>query len=846
MDQLDEIVLEFLTESHEGLDQMERHLVELEQKPDDKELLKAIFRSIHTIKGTCGFLGFTRLESVTHHGESLLALLRDGLMRLTPEVTSLLLRTVDTVRGILATIEAQGHDGKEDHAELIADLDETIRTHGRRKGEGHGPPADPEPGEVEVATVAEAVADAVAVPASTNGDGGSSVTDSTIRVDVELLDRLMTQVGELVLSRNQILQYAIDVKDTAFQAASQRLNLITTELQEGVMKTRMQPIGNVWQKFPRVVRDLSVSFGKEVRIEMLGRDTELDKTIIEAIKDPLTHLIRNAVDHGIESPEDREAAGKPREGVLRLRAFHEGGQVNIEIADDGAGIDTEAVKHKALDKGLVSPDQVARMTERELQQLLFLPGLSTAKTVTNVSGRGVGMDVVKTNIEKIGGMVDMQSVRGEGTVLKIKIPLTLAIIPALVVTSQGERFAIPQVNLLELVRLEEGIEGLEEIHGVPVYRLRGELLPIVHLDQVLSLHKTKPESEKVDFDALIAAHHAWRSRLDRIIAGDEAVDRSVVTDPAKCALGKWLYGAGKEQFGKLAEWRLLEGIHRRMHESLGLVIDEVEAGETALAKSHLGTVDGLIRETVADIEKLREATLSFQDATIVVLRADDRSFGLVVDEVNETTEIVVKPLGKQLKGIPVFAGATVMGDGRVALILDVLGLAQEASVVSTTGGERHVTGRDAASQLAEEDRDTLLILGVGESQRVAIPIAMVARLEEVPRRSLEVAGEQEVIQYRDSILPLLRLSNLLGSGGTGDDPDNLQLVVYNDDGREVGIVVDRILDIVEDRVAVEKPSDRPGLIGSAVVQGRITDLLDIRSIVRNVHGGAPEFSERTA
>ena len=840
MEEMDEIIREFLTESHEGLDQMERHLVELEQQPDNKELLKAIFRSIHTIKGTCGFLGLTRLESVTHHGESLLALLRDGLMKLTPEVTSLLLRTVDTVRGILATIEAEGHDGKEDHAALIAGLEEAIREHGRRKGEGQFPPSDPDPIQAESVQ-------SVSAPRLSPSESGSAVTDSTIRVDVELLDRLMTQVGELVLSRNQILQYAIDVKDTAFQAASQRLNLITTELQEGVMKTRMQPIGNIWQKFPRVVRDLSVSFGKEVQIEMLGRDTELDKTIIEAIKDPLTHLIRNAVDHGIEFPEDREAAGKPREGVLRLRAFHEGGQVNIEIADDGAGIDTEAVKEKALNKGLVSPDQVARMTERELQQLLFLPGLSTAKTVTNVSGRGVGMDVVKTNIEKIGGMVDLQSIQGEGTTLKIKIPLTLAIIPALVVTSEEERFAIPQVNLLELVRLEEGIDGLEEIHGVPVYRLRGELLPIVHLREVLGFRQTdRSSASDVDFDSLVHAHEQWRSRLRRIIDGEETVDRVAVTDPTRCELGRWLYGEGKEELGDRGEWSLLEAAHRDMHQALGPVIDFVERGETQLAERQLKTLEWPLRKTVEGIEGLQRSRQSFQDATIVVLRADDRSFGLVVDEVNETTEIVVKPLGKQLKGIPVFAGATVMGDGRVALILDVLGLAQEAGVVSAVGGDHSVSERAARADNIDASRDTLLILGVGEAQRVAIPIAMVARLEEVPRRALETAGEQEVIQYRDSILPLLRLSNLLGSGGTGEDPDNLQLVVYNDDGREVGIVVDRILDIVEDRVAVEKPSDRPGLIGSAVVQGRITDLLDIRSIVRNVHGGAPEFSERTA
>ena len=408
---------------------------------------------------------------------------------------------------------------------------------------------------------------------------GSAVSDSTIRVDVGLLDKLMNLVGELVLARNQVLQFTSQSADSAFLATSQRLNLITTELQGSVMKTRMQPIGNVWSKLPRVVRDLAAACGKEVRLEMEGKETELDKTIIEAIKDPLTHIVRNSVDHGIERPETRVERRKPAEGCLKMRAYHEGGQVIIEITDDGGGIDCERVKQKALQRALITPEQAARMSDHEALYLIFLPGFSTAEKVTNVSGRGVGMDVVKTNIERIGGTVDLQSQPGKGTTLKIKIPLTLAIIPALIVTSGGDRFAIPQVSLLELVRLEveQASQQIEFIHGAPVYRLRGQLLPFAYLNRELRLND----------------------------ADDDGLKPSV------------------------------------------------------------------------------EAT------TIVVLQADGHPFGLVVDEINDTEEIVVKPLGKQLKGVASFAGATIMGDGRVALILDVLGLAQRAGVVAEVRDRNH-------------------------------------------------------------------------------------------------------------------------------------------------------------
>ena len=601
MGDMDDIVREFLVESNENLDQLDRDLITLEKDPKAREVLASIFRTIHTIKGTSGFLGFPRLEAVTHVGENLLSQLRDGRLLLNAEITSGLLAMVDVVRKILVNIESTGQEGEGDYTSLIETL--TRLQGGEREAPAPVATAPPPPpateapnhepenadsglplgeilvqagranpeevnealklqhegdnrrlGEILVergATKPAAIQDALQVQAEARSP---ALSDSNIRVDVSLLDKLMNLVGELVLARNQILQFSSTQQDTSFLNTSQRLNLITTELQEGVMKTRMQPIGNIWSKFPRVVRDLAASCGKQVNIEMEGKETELDKTIIESIKDPLTHLVRNAVDHGIETPEKRQASGKSPEGHLFLRAFHEGGQVNIEISDDGAGIDLERVKQKSVEKGLVAPDQASRLSDRELLNLLFLPGFSTADKVTTVSGRGVGLDVVKTNIEKIGGTVDIQNRFGQGTTLKIKIPLTLAIIPALIVTSAGDRYAIPQVSLLELVRLEgeQARKGIEMIHGAAVYRLRGKLLPLVNLNHELRVEES---------------------------------------------------GNGSEQAAAV---------------------------------------------------------------NIVVLQADDRQFGLVVDEINDTEEIVVKPLGKQLKGISTFAGATIMGDGQVA------------------------------------------------------------------------------------------------------------------------------------------------------------------------------------
>jgi two-component system, chemotaxis family, sensor kinase CheA len=757
MDGMDEVIKEFLVESNEGLDRFDRDLLALEKDRSSSELLGSVFRAIHTIKGTGGVLGYEKLVAISHVGESVLSRMRDGSLVLSPEIATALLTMADALRRIVDEIAASGTEGDTDCTGVLEKLNAVLNGTKPQPEPGPKPQlAQPssldselpprlgdilvasqlcKPGQVEAAAARQQEGDqrllgeilvatdaahpeAVAEGLKVQSDH-RDVVSNTIRVDVALLDKVMNLVGELVLARNQVLQFTANQEDSGFLSTAQQLNLITTELQEGVMKTRMQPIGNVWNKLPRIVRDMSIGCGKRVEVEMEGADTELDKTIIEAIKDPLTHIIRNAVDHGIEMPEVRAAAGKTREGHLVLRAFHEGGQVNIEISDDGAGMATAKLKAKAVAKGLVTADHAERMSERELLNLAFAPGLSTVEQVSNISGRGVGMDVVKTNIEKIGGTVDLQSTRGKGTLLKIKIPLTLAIIPALIVTSGGERFAIPQVSLIELVRCDGDQAGIENIHGAPVYRLRGNLLPLVDANRELHL-PSQPSSESVN---------------------------------------------------------------------------------------------------------------------IVVLQAGDRQFGLVVDEINDTEEIVVKPLSKQLKSVACFAGATIMGDGHVALILDVLGLAQMARVLCELR-EQALSERATAAGETTARRESWLLFRIGKGGRMAIPLSLVSRLEEFPTAKIERYAGREVIQYRDQIMPLVRLSQALGYAGAVES-ELLQVVVYSASGRSVGLVVDEILDITDEAAEVQQIQQVKTIKGAAVIQQRVTDLLDVPALLaaQNLSGG---------
>ena len=548
----------------------------------------------------------------------------------------------------------------------------------------------------------------------------------------------MTRVGELVLARNQVLQYASDVEDATLESTAQRLSLITSELQEDVMQTRMQPIGSVWAKFPRVVRDLSSQLGKRVKIEMEGKETELDKTIVEAIKDPLTHLVRNSVDHGIEKPEVRRAAGKPEEGILSLRAFHEGGQVNIEIMDDGAGLNIDRIRNKAVERGLVDEEEAARMDDREASQLILLPGFSTAEQVTSVSGRGVGMDVVKTNIERIGGVLDLSSQPGQGTTIKVKIPLTLAIVPALVVTNSGNRYAIPQVNVSELVRLEgdQAASNIEQVLGTPVLRLRGNLLPLVNLSQLTG---APPRQE--------AATHSSKDSAEPGVE-EEAAAKVVVN--------------------------------------------------------------------------------------IVVVQARDQQFGLVVDAVNDTQEIVVKPLSRQLGNIPDYAGATIMGDGTIAMILDVTGLAGRAGLAKEKSNQISAFAGATDGTIASSDVQSLLLVDTDDTRRFALQTSLVSRLETVRRTSIELADGREVVQYRGSILPLVRLEKVAGSPTASlEHVEELKVVVCSDDDRSFGLIVNRIIDTTETQLDFHaRAAEDHYLLGTVVIQDRVTDVLNLPHLLR--------------
>ncbi len=772
MEDLGEIVGEFLMESHENLDQIDRDLVSLEQDPHSRDLISRIFRAIHTIKGTSGFLAFGRLEKLAHAGESLLSRLRDGVQAVTPETITTLLATIDGVRSLLATIEESGSEGEVDVEGIIAQVNaqmkvetpadvaavepealaetpeplreepvrpapEPIENQRRPLGEMLVESGAVQPGDIGSALQQQLDGDerklgtilleeGKAAPAAVNEalqaqTPKRSIADSAIRVDVDLLDSLLNMVGELVLARNQLVRGVTETGDATLVRSAQRLGMITSELQAGIMKTRMQPIEHIWSKLPRVVRDLSNGLGKQVQLVMEGKDTELDRSLLEAVKDPLTHLVRNAVDHGIEEPARRTATGKTAEGTLTLRAYHEGGHVAVEVADDGAGLNVERIAQKAVENGLARPEQIAAMDRREIMAMVFMPGFSTAEKVTNVSGRGVGMDVVKTNIENIGGAVSVDSTPGEGTVWRLTIPLTLAIIQALTVDCGDQRYVVPQVAVLELVFIDGQSTKIEYASGAPVYRLRGKLLPLVRLDRTLGL--------------------------------DVGVDQGVY---------------------------------------------------------------------------------------IMVLQADGRRFGLVVDRVLNTEEVVVKALNSRFKDIGLYAGATILGDGKVGLILDVSSLARRSHLTAEADRKNLIGSSRATAGTGSGER--LLVTAVGE-RRVAIPLDTVTRLEEFPRERIERAGAREVVQYRGQILPLVRLSHLLGAYGEEPEGETVSVVVYSEGPRSVALVVDRIVDIAENSTTARRDAEEDGLVGTAVIQQRVTELLDVR---RAILAADPNFYDALA
>jgi two-component system chemotaxis sensor kinase CheA len=755
---MDDLLREFLTETSEHLDTVDLELVRFEQDPNNQTILRNIFRLVHTIKGTCGFLGLPRLEALAHAAETLMGKFRDG-MPVTTQAVTVILATLDRIKEILAALESTAAEPQGWDADLIGDL-ERMTTEEVPPPPAASVPSAPEvtppagnlgykvleralkpgevslddlerafretPGPADVApekpvaapAAAAALSRAVAAPGEkkvARHDRIESAPESaeaaiakvqTIRVNVDTLEHLMTMVSELVLTRNQLLEIARRQDDNAYKVPLQRLSHVTAELQEGVMKTRMQPIGNAWQKLPRVIRDLSSELSKKIELVMQGAETELDRQVLEVIKDPLTHMVRNSADHGIETPLERKAAGKPDRGTIRLNAYHEGGTITIEISDDGKGLDYAAIRKKALERGVTTEVELERMSDAQIAKFIFHPGFSTAKAITAVSGRGVGMDVVKTNIELIGGTIEIRSEEGRGTTFTIKIPLTLAIVAALIVSARDQRFAIPQVAVLELVRVKPGSDhAIERINGTPVLRLRDRLLPIVPISKVLGL------------------------------AGAEA-----------------------------------------------------EAGD---------------------------------EGFVVVTQVGRQRFGILVDGVFHTEEIVVKPMSSKLRHIQLFSGNTILGDGAVVLIIDPNGIAR--MVGSGSGDNRfHMEETEHASADVSETVTLLVFRSGGESHK-AVPLSLVTRLEEVDASKIEWVGGRPLIQYRGRLMPLVPADADIAIRREGTQA----LVVFSDGERSMGLAVDEIVDIVDDALDIELIADRSDLVGSAVIRGRATEIVNI-------------------
>ncbi|MBK8009524.1 MAG: hybrid sensor histidine kinase/response regulator [Rhizobiales bacterium] len=722
---MEDLLREFLTETNESLDVVDIELVRFEQEPNNADILGRIFRLVHTIKGTCGFIGLPRLEALAHAAEAVMGKFRDGAP-VTADAVSLVLVTIDRLKSILAELEATAAEPSGSDDDLIVQLEQMAR-------DRDAPiPANKEitigalapqvleralrPDEVSLDDLERAFRDTPGPegkPADKReadrragerrhpdtGPGGAQ----TLRVSVDTVERLMTMVSELVLTRNQLLEIVRRHSESEFKVPLQRLSNVTAELQEGVMKTRMQPIGNAWAKLPRIARDLGHELGKDIELEMHGAETELDRQVLDIIRDPLTHMVRNSADHGLETTEDRIKAGKPAKGTIRLSAYQASGQIVIEIADDGRGLNVAKIRKRAIEAGLIGEGE--HPTEAQLHKLIFAPGFSTAEKVTSVSGRGVGMDVVKTNIDQIGGTIDLKSTQGRGSTFLIKIPLTLAIVPALIVQSGGERYAIPQVAVVELVHRASNANLVEEINGALILRLRDKLLPLLSLSQLLKLPK----------------------------------------QPA----------AGSEAF-------------------------------------------------------------------VVVMQVGASLFGIVVDDVLHTEEIVVKPVAASLRGIKVLGGNTILGDGAVIMILDPNGIAE------SIGASREERTIDFAPKQEASDTDTLkpvsmLIFRAGSGALKAVPLSLLTRLEEIDTSKIEFSSGRPMVQYRGGLMPLVPADANAKLAQDGTQP----LLVFTDGGRSVGLIVDEIVDIVEDRLEIKVTSDTPGVLGSAIIREQATEIIDV-------------------
>jgi two-component system chemotaxis sensor kinase CheA len=815
---MDDLIGEFITETSESLAVLDSELVKLEQNPNDQSILGNIFRLVHTIKGTCGFLGLPRLESVAHAGENVLGKIRDGEIVVTQEAISIVLEALDRIKGLIEYLSENGSEPDGEDQELIKRLNAFADSNGAVSGAAQAASA-PAPAAAPVAPTEEMFApnenkivsstsqetmdelerafaaasatleggvdftkapevdwDAInaAHAASTSAgaapaaaapsapvptpaaaapaapisdkakakaikqgldteakDAGPVGTQQSIRVNIDVLENLMQMVGELVLTRNQLMQIVRHRDDRELKTPLHQLSQITTELQEGVMKTRMQPIGNAWSKFPRLIRDLSHELNKKIDLKMLGESTELDRQLLEMIKDPLTHMVRNSCDHGLEGPAERLEKGKSETGTVTLSAFHEGGHIVIEISDDGRGLPIDKIKKKILEKGMATEAELDDMSDDVVMQYIFKAGFSTAEQVTSVSGRGVGMDVVRTNIEKIGGTVSLSSTWGKGSTFHIKIPLTLAIVSVLLVESHNQKFAVPQLNVVELVRIgSESEYAVEHINQSRVLSLRDRLLPLISLSQVLQI---------------------------------PAITPAVLED-----------GTTQE-------------------------------GESYVAVLRIGTTD----------------------------------FGLVVDQIHDTEEIVVKPVSRVLGELEVYSGNTILGDGSVIMILDPNGLGKALGDIEKSGAQ----DMSGTTQASDERLANFLVFKAGKGSPKAVPLELVSRLEEIKAETVELSGIDPVVQYRGD---LMRLKTLPGM----EVPTSgiFEVVVFTYDGRTVGLVVEEIVDIRQAPLDITLSAQEEQYLGSIVISGKTTDVVDVGYMLKDLaseistSGSAPPVS----
>jgi two-component system chemotaxis sensor kinase CheA len=725
---MDDLLSEFLIETSESLAKLDLELVELENNPENPEILNSIFRTMHTIKGTCGFVGLPRLEKLAHASENVLVKVRDKLLSIDEEVISVILESIDGVKNIVAKLSETGGEPDGNDNDVIDKLHQVLEQHTQSKSNeakttpeeidfdaieapidleqifANPAPSPPTEPVVHTTSSTPSIEKSGDEKNSTDKTSGMNDQNQTIRVNINTLENLINMVGELVLTRNQLMQLADNEENSALNLPLYRLNYVTSELQEQVMKTRMQPIGNAWLKLPRIVRDSAKELNKKIDLELLGAETELDRQVIELIKDPLTHMIRNAMDHGIESPADRTKAGKPEKGVIRMNAYHAGGHIIIEVTDDGRGLDVEKIRTKAIEKGLTSIEEASQLTDHQVFQFIFKSGFSTAAVVTNISGRGVGMDVVRTNIEKIGGTIEIRSKQHKGTTFNIKIPLTLSIVSALIAEVAGYRFAIPQLNILELVHISENSTNkIEYVNGHPVLRLRQKLLALAHMDELLGLDSKNRTDDK-------------------------------------------LY--------------------------------------------------------------------------VIVLQVGTSFFGIIVDKVFNTQEIVVKPVSSLIRNLSIFAGNTILGDGGVITILDPNHISGLLSNVNLENAEAQAQTTESTAT-ANKNQETFLLFLTQDRTPKAISLSTLTRLEQINLSQVEYSENKPCIQYRDNLMSLIFMID------TSQQNVTKPVLVFSNDSHTLGLVVEEILDIVEGNgMDLKLEAHDPAKLGTTILKEHATEILN--------------------